>query len=118
MGFGYKSSSTMAPQIRFSVDQFIWIVYGELKSISLVMRTFRLHFHPTSHRPVPSKNAFGRLIKRFESTGGNAKQEDKGSRSGIPDKDVKLVEQYFLDNSESHPREASRFLGMSVTKIF
>ena len=108
----------MAPQIRFSDDQCTWIVYGELKSISLVMRTFRLHFHPTSHRPVPSRNAFGRLIKRFESTGGNAKQEDKGSRSGIEDKDVKLDEQYFLDNTESHLREAGRVLGISVTKIF
>ena len=108
----------MAPQIRFSDDQFTWIVYGNLKSIPLVMWTFRLHFHPTSHRPVPSRNAFGRLIKRFESTGGNAKQEDKGSRSGIPDKDVKLVEQYFLDNTESHLRESCCVLEMSMTKIF
>ena len=50
--------------------------------------------------------------------GGNAKQEDKDSRSGIPHKDVKLVEQYFLDNTESHLREASRVLKMSVNKIF
>ena len=108
----------MAPQIRFSVDQFTRIVSGELKSISLVMRAFRLYFNLISHRPVPSRNAFGRLIKCFESTGGNAKHEDKESRSGIEDKDVKLDEQYFLDNTESHLREASRVLGMSVTKIF
>ena len=69
------------------------------------MRAFRLHFHPTSHRAVPSRNVLERLIKRFESTGENAKQEDKGSRSGIPDKDVKLVEQYFLDNTESQERQ-------------
>ena len=50
--------------------------------------------------------------------GGNTKQEDKGSRSGIEDKDVKLDEQYFLDNTESHLREAGRVLGISVTKIF
>lgn len=110
----------MAPKIRFSDDQVTWIVYkyGELKSISMVMRAFRLHFHPTSHRPMPSRCAFVNLIKRFESNGGNAKQENKGSRRGIPDKDVKLVEQYFLDNKESHLREASRVLGMSVTKIW
>ena len=111
----------MAPQIRFSDDQVTWIVYkyGELKSISLGMRAFRLHFHPTNHKPVPSRNAFERLIQNASSsTGGNTKQEDKGSRSGIPDKDVKLVEQCFLDNTESHLREASRVLGMSVTKIF
>ena len=110
----------MAPKIRFSDDQVTWIVYkyGELKSISMVVWAFRLHFHPTSHRPMPSRCAFVNLIKRFESNGGNAKQENKGSRSGIPKKDVKLVEQYFLDNKESYLREASWVLGMSVTKIW
>ena len=98
-------------------DQVTWIIYkyGELKSISMVMRAFRLHFHPSSHRPMPSRCAFVNLIKCFESNRGNAKQENKGSKSGIPDEDVKLVEQYFL---RSHLREASRVLGMSVTKIW
>ena len=98
-------------------DQVTWIIYkyGELKSISVVMRAFRLHFHPSSHRPMPSRCAFVNLIKCFESNRGNAKQENKGSMSGIPDEDVKLVEQYFL---RSHLREASRVLGMSVTKIW
>ena len=49
----------MAPKIRFS-DRVTWIVYkyGELKSISLVTGAFRLHFHPTSHRLMPSRCAF------------------------------------------------------------
>ena len=94
----------MAIKIWFSDDQVTWIVYkyGELKNISMVMRAFRLHFHPTSHRPMPSRCAFRNLIKRFESNGGNAKQENKGSRSGISYKDVKLVVQYFLNNIEFH----------------
>ena len=67
---------------------------------------------------MSSRCAFVKLMKHFESTGENAKKEDKGSRSGIPDKDVKFVEQYFLDNKESHLREANRVSGMFLTNIY
>ena len=44
--------------------------------------------------------------------------KDTRSSIGIPAEDVKHVEQYFLDNKEAHLREASRVLGMYITKLW
>ena len=72
----------MAPKSPFSGDQLTWIIYkyGELKSLSLVMRAFRLEFLPSYPLAMPNRRSFVRVIQRFESTGGNAKQ--KATRLG------------------------------------
>lgn len=69
----------MAPASPFSGDQITWIIYkyGELKSITSVMRAYRLKFLRYSPCAIPSRYCFIRLINRFESTGGNAKSKDK-----------------------------------------
>ena len=81
--FVVKSKTAMAPVGIFSGDKITWIIYkyGELKSISLVMRAYRLKFLKTKQKAMPSRTAFARVIQRFESTGGNAKCKDK--REGL-----------------------------------
>ena len=109
----------MAPQPAFSPDQHVWIIfkYGEVKNIKLLQTAFQKEFYPTSWKKVPHISCFIRVIHRFVNSGGNA-QPKKRQGNGIPDDDIKQVNDYFQSKDDAHLRDASRELGFSVYKIW
>ena len=100
--------TAMAPEPAFSPDQLTWIIYkyGELKCVIKVMRAFRIKFCPNNRKDMPSRMSFYRAVKRFESSGGNAKPKERSGK-GIPEDHVKQVEEYFRRHHDaaclSHP---------------
>lgn len=109
----------MAPQPAFSPDQHVWIIfkYGEVKNIKLLQTAFQKEFYPTNRKKVPNISCFRRVIQRFVNSGGNA-QPKKRQGNGIPDDDIKQVNDYFQSKDDAHLRDASRELGFSVYKIW
>ena len=75
-------SDSMAPKTAFSPDQITWIIYkyGEMKSIGSVIRAYRVKVLPTNPRDMPSRGAFKKIMDRFESSGGNAKQKERSGK--------------------------------------
>ena len=75
--------TAMAPEPAFSPDQLTWIIYkySALKCVIKVMRAFRIKFCPNNRKDMPSRMSFYRAVKRFESSGGNAKPKERSGRN-------------------------------------
>ena len=105
----------------FSPDQRIWIVkkFGELKSATLVRRAFRIEFKVNSPSKLPHQKQFSRVIEKFEACGDVGDPETKRKPSdGVPQNDVKAVQDFFSKNEEAHIRDAVKELGFSFGKIW
>ena len=60
----------------FSKEQEIWIVleFGACRNITQVRRSFRKQFFKSNPKAVPQRNAFQRIVNRFETEGVKSKE--------------------------------------------
>ena len=59
-----------------SKEQEIWIVleFGACRNITQVRRNFRKQFFKSNPKAVPQRNAFQRIVNRFETEGVKSKE--------------------------------------------
>lgn len=103
------------PRIRrfdspFSKDQEKWIVKrSAFLSPTELRRAFVKHFLGyENHRKAPDRNAFSRLVERFDETGGvtGKGQTEEQRRTSITAENIARVEEYFGDNEKNSIRTA------------
>ena len=103
----------------FTKDQSVWVVqtHGKVTNLTELRRAFRRKFCSDRPRDVPSRNAFRRLVDRFDSTGSTRPVVGTG-RGPTPETDIDKVKKFFEENPQAHVREASQRLDMSFGKVW
>ena len=102
----------------FTKDQEIWIVkkFHQNVSTTQIVRDFRKDFSIKSFRNIPSRMAFHRVFKRFQTNGiAPVKKEAKKKTAIAPI--TKKVVAFFKKNPHSSLRQASRKLPFGKTRI-
>ena len=91
----------------FSKEQEIWLILNcKGQSKMELRRAFIRHFAITNHNAVPAPNAFARIVKRFQATGGvtgACKPEEFRFTARTPE-NIERVKTFF----EESPRESIR----------
>ena len=104
----------------FTKEQEAWVIlqYGLKRSIVAVKRDFRKEYN-LQPRNVPDRQAFGRLVSRFNKSYGQVRPAATGGRNkGYGQQEIDRVTHYFQEDDTKSIRQAVRDLNLNFSTIW